>query len=332
MARQNVPFVQGALDLDLQNRSLRRANHNWQGGAMGVAYAAGDIVVHSNQLWVALRVNDNVEPTTANSADWMPISSSSAASTLTIEDEGTALTTAATTLNFVGAGVTATGTGAEKTITITGGGGGGNVAPDERFTYMVSTRSIPETVATGSAPVSVTIIGVEAPYTYQGFNGVTVNGPVAPVLAPPTSGTGASFSFRLATQQAGAYQITFNILSNDAGGTAQPLHQVTFTVEVTPGWYSVVRDSAPTDLSDFGASLGGYVSGVETTFSSASDSTNRGYIALPDTISPTFTSGALILSSTSLGDIGSDHTLYRIDDFLPGAAVTDTLTVEVTNG
>ena len=40
---------------------------------------------------------------------------------LTIEDEGTALTTAATTLNFVGAGVEATGTGGEKTITISGG-------------------------------------------------------------------------------------------------------------------------------------------------------------------------------------------------------------------
>jgi hypothetical protein len=41
-------------------------------------------------------------------------------SALTIEDEGTPLATAATTLDFVGAGVTATGAGAEKTITIPG--------------------------------------------------------------------------------------------------------------------------------------------------------------------------------------------------------------------
>ena len=77
MARQNVPFVQAALDLDLQNRSLRRANHNWQGiGAAGgsVEYAEGDIVVHNDQLWVALRTNDNVEPTTTNSSDWQDIS------------------------------------------------------------------------------------------------------------------------------------------------------------------------------------------------------------------------------------------------------------------
>lgn len=43
-----------------------------------------------------------------------------AGSELTVEDEGTPLATAATTLDFVGAGVTASGTGAEKTITIPG--------------------------------------------------------------------------------------------------------------------------------------------------------------------------------------------------------------------
>jgi hypothetical protein len=46
-------------------------------------------------------------------------------SSLSVQDEGSALATAATTLNFVGAGVTASGTGATKTITIAGGGGGG---------------------------------------------------------------------------------------------------------------------------------------------------------------------------------------------------------------
>lgn len=45
-------------------------------------------------------------------------------SSLTVQDEGASLTTAATTLNFVGSGVTASGTGATKTITISGGGGG----------------------------------------------------------------------------------------------------------------------------------------------------------------------------------------------------------------
>ena len=44
---------------------------------------------------------------------------------LTVKDEGSALATLATTLDFVGAGVTASGTGSTKTITIPGGGGGG---------------------------------------------------------------------------------------------------------------------------------------------------------------------------------------------------------------
>ena len=43
---------------------------------------------------------------------------------LTVQEEGSSLSTAATTLNFVGSAVTASGTGATKTITITGGGGG----------------------------------------------------------------------------------------------------------------------------------------------------------------------------------------------------------------
>ena len=49
--------------------------------------------------------------------------SSGSSGGITVQDEGSALSTAATTLDFVGAGVTASGTGASKTITIPGGGG-----------------------------------------------------------------------------------------------------------------------------------------------------------------------------------------------------------------
>ena len=45
-------------------------------------------------------------------------------SSLTVQDEGSALSTAATTINFVGNGVVASGSGATKTITIAGGGSG----------------------------------------------------------------------------------------------------------------------------------------------------------------------------------------------------------------
>lgn len=52
---------------------------------------------------------------------------------VTVQDEGSALSTTATTLNFVGSGVAATGTGATKTITISGGGGGS--APVENLLF-----------------------------------------------------------------------------------------------------------------------------------------------------------------------------------------------------
>jgi len=47
---------------------------------------------------------------------------------LAVQDEGLALTTQAQTLNFVGSGVTASGSGATKTITISTGGGGGGMS------------------------------------------------------------------------------------------------------------------------------------------------------------------------------------------------------------
>ena len=67
---------------------------------------------------------------------------------ITIQDEGSALSTAATTLNFVGAGVIASGTGATKTITISGGGG---TVSSGNFTAIVNTPSSIDTYAYDSA-------------------------------------------------------------------------------------------------------------------------------------------------------------------------------------
>ena len=54
---------------------------------------------------------------------------------ITVQEEGSALSTAATTLNFVGSGVTASGTGATKTITISGGG----ISSDSAFNTVGGT-------------------------------------------------------------------------------------------------------------------------------------------------------------------------------------------------
>ena len=61
---------------------------------------------------------------------WVAQSGGGGGGSLTIQDEGSSLANAGTTINFVGAGVTASGTGTTKTITIPGGSG---VAVVQRF-------------------------------------------------------------------------------------------------------------------------------------------------------------------------------------------------------
>lgn len=58
----------------------------------------------------------------------------SAGSSLTIKDEGSTLTTAATSIDFTGAGVTASAVGNDVTVNITGGGGGTS-ATSNLFAY-----------------------------------------------------------------------------------------------------------------------------------------------------------------------------------------------------
>ena len=56
---------------------------------------------------------------------------------VTVQDEGSALSTVGTILNFVGDGVVASGSGATKTITISGGGGSGITTTDIRTNTLV---------------------------------------------------------------------------------------------------------------------------------------------------------------------------------------------------
>ena len=112
---------------------------------------------------------------------------------ITIQEEGSALSTAATTLNFVGSGVTATGTGTTKTITISGGGGGGggttgsfNQVSVNSYTGDSSTTAF----TLSSAPVSasensvvVTINGVT-----QHVNSYSLSGAVITLDSAPETG------------------------------------------------------------------------------------------------------------------------------------------------
>ena len=74
----------------------------------------------------------NYNPSTGNltatkfTGDGSSLTGISGSGGVTVQDEGSALSTTGTTLNFVGSGVVASGNGATKTITIAGGGGSGN--------------------------------------------------------------------------------------------------------------------------------------------------------------------------------------------------------------
>ena len=77
---------------------------------------------------------------------------------ITVQEEGSALSTAATTLNFVGSSVTASGTGATKTITISGGGGG--VTSDAQFNTVAGTNA--GNSFSGTSPEDNTLFGYNA--------------------------------------------------------------------------------------------------------------------------------------------------------------------------
>lgn len=76
----------------------------------------------------ATNVETGLVPTANGSGGW---TYGAPTSPLTIKDEGSSLATAATSIDFVGAGVGASGTGAAKTVTISGapaGAAGGDLS------------------------------------------------------------------------------------------------------------------------------------------------------------------------------------------------------------
>tara|TARA_R110000868_G_scaffold225009_2_gene477197 strand:+ start:499 stop:1926 length:1428 start_codon:yes stop_codon:yes gene_type:complete len=91
-------------------------------------------------------------------------------STVTVQDEGTTITSGVRSINFTGTGVTATASGDSVTVNISGGGGG--VYTANGVVYADSTTSL----ATGSALVfDGTNLGVGVtPNAWSGFIGIQV--------------------------------------------------------------------------------------------------------------------------------------------------------------
>ena len=113
------------------------ANNKWEAGtgSGGSSYANSDVDTHLNTGTAS--TNDVLG---WNGSDYFWTAQTGGGASLTVQDEGSTLATAADTLDFVGAGVTVTGTLGTKTITISGGGGGG--ALQSRQTFNTATASI----------------------------------------------------------------------------------------------------------------------------------------------------------------------------------------------
>lgn len=128
----------GALTFGSAGASIQVDNINIDGNTISSTNTNGNIVIDPNgtgDIYIGNYVldgdqtigagQDNYVLTYDNTTGKVSLEAIAATSPgVTVQDEGAPLATAATTLNFTGAGVTASGTGTTKTINIPGGGGG----------------------------------------------------------------------------------------------------------------------------------------------------------------------------------------------------------------
>ena len=129
--------------------------------SIGIITARSGLKVTGGELVVGNSIklgNAGVITATSFSGDGSALTGISGSGGVAIQDEGSTLSTQASTLNFVGSGVVASGTGATKTITISGGGGGSSTPADDdiQVTYTV----------TGSGVYNFTGNGVDSSVNY----------------------------------------------------------------------------------------------------------------------------------------------------------------------
>ena len=116
----SVYFCETAIDTaeSWDASKWERVGTTWMGTySSSATYEIGEMVLHSSNIYICHTNITTAE--TFDSTKWYNLTASGNSFTLTVQEEGTALTTGATTLNFVGGKITASGTGATKTITVT---------------------------------------------------------------------------------------------------------------------------------------------------------------------------------------------------------------------
>lgn len=205
--------------------------------------------------------------------------------------------------------------------------GGTPVTPTEHFTFTVSPLHITEAPNTHS-DITATMAVSGTGFTYTGYQNASVSGPVA--LTSPVSadaGTGDNFTFSVSDSTSGYYRVSANILSEDSGGNALPLHRVTATIIVAPNWLTRSSATAPSALTDLGVTdRGAFVAPEVMTFTKVA-SENLYFILPTKSSGYVFKSGLLFLPETEVSTI-DDHTVYTLDDF-NNASDGDTLTITI---
>ena len=133
---------------------------------------------------LTLAGGSNVTITTNDSTDTVTIAASGGE--VTVQDEGSALSTAATTLNFVGAGVTASGSGATKTITISGSGGSA-ITTDYQYLELKALDNPNGAFSAGSSGYELVTKGTSTAVSPDQAAAMLVS--IAGVLQEPNTGT-----------------------------------------------------------------------------------------------------------------------------------------------
>ncbi len=168
-------------------------------GTIGDTYSI-NVAQDGNDVDLKLDANSGTDSTvqltagsnitlTRNSAQEVEIASTASGGItgINIQDEGSALSTAATTLNFTGSAVTASGTGAVKTINVTGGGGGGQTVNIEKNIYTANGSLA--AFSTSTNIVSENNVQVYLDGVYQSKDNYTTSGTTVTFSTPPLNTT-----------------------------------------------------------------------------------------------------------------------------------------------
>ena len=203
----------------------------------------------TNLYYTDARVNAHLNVSGASSGQilswngsdyaWVADQTGGGGSSLTVQDEGSALSTAATTLNFVGSGVTASGTGATKTITISGGGSALTVEDEGSALSTAAT-----TLNFVGAGVTASGTGAEKTITINGTGSTTAYTP-APKYARLTLTSDQNLGSGSATSTITNYN-TRAVDSSDSNALTSTLGDGKFII---PAGVSKVRLRASLEFS-----------------------------------------------------------------------------------